>query len=183
VLAINVGAMLIAFLALIAMINYGLGFVHIGLPAAEAAPAWFRIGALHVGPLHDAAGHQVCTALSLSAVFSLVFAPLAFLMGVPAADNAKVADLLGTKLVANEFVAYLKLTQVYGAELSQRATILATFALCGFANFASIGIQLGGIGAMAPARRGDLSRLGMRALYCGFAATCINAMIAAALIR
>jgi concentrative nucleoside transporter, CNT family len=94
-------------------------------------------------------------------VFAWVFAPVAVLMGVPSADVPAVADLLGTKLVANEFVAYVKLTTEYRTS-SPRSYVLATYALTGFANFASIGIQLGGIGAMAPERRHDLARLGSR---------------------
>jgi CNT family concentrative nucleoside transporter len=149
-LAINVAAMLIAFLAFIAMFDYILGSLRAGL--------------------------------SLSRVFAWVFAPLAVLMGVPSQDVPAVGDLLGTKLVANEFVAYIKLTQDYRGVLSERSYTLATYALTGFANFASIGIQLGGIGAMAPTRRGDLARLGSRALLAGFLATLINASIAAVLL-
>jgi len=118
----------------------------------------------------------------MSRVFSWVFAPVAFLMGVPRQDVPTVADLLGTKLVANEFVAFVKLTSQYKGVISERAYVLSTFALTGFANFASIGIQLGGIGGMAPARRPDLARLGMRALLVGFLATMINASIAAMLL-
>jgi CNT family concentrative nucleoside transporter len=102
-------------------------------------------------------------------------------MGVPGPVVPEVADLLGTKLVANVFVAYVKLTGEY-RDISPRAYTLATFALTGFANFASIGIQLGGIGGMAPTRRGDLARLGSRALLAGFIATLINASIAAMLM-
>jgi CNT family concentrative nucleoside transporter len=120
--------------------------------------------------------------LSLARIFAVVFAPLAVLMGVPAQDVPAMADLLGTKLVANEFVAYVKLTTEYKDVLSERSYVLATYALTGFANFASIGIQLGGIGAMAPSRRGDLARLGSLALLGGFLATLINASIAAALL-
>ena len=116
--------------------------------------------------------------LTLARVFSVVFAPAAVLMGVPSADVAPLADLLGTKLVANEFVAFVKLTTEYRTALSPRSYILATYALTGFANFGSIGIQLGGIGAMAPTRRSDLARLGTRALFAGFLATLINASIA-----
>jgi CNT family concentrative nucleoside transporter len=148
-LALNVGAMLIAFLAFIAMFDYILARMHEGL--------------------------------SLARVFGWVFAPVAVLMGVPGDDVPAVADLLGTKLVANEFVAYVKLTGEY-RDISPRAYTLATFALTGFANFASIGIQLGGIGGMAPTRRGDLARLGSRALLAGFIATLINASIAAMLM-
>jgi CNT family concentrative nucleoside transporter len=149
-LAINVAAMLIAFLAFIAMFDFLLGMISPGL--------------------------------SLARVFSVVFAPVAVLMGVPSQDVPAIADLLGTKLVANEFVAYVKLTGEYRDSLSPRSYVLATYALTGFANFASIGIQLGGIGAMAPSRRGDLARLGSRALLAGFVATLINAAVAAALL-
>jgi len=149
-LALNIAAMLIAFLAFIAMFDYILGSIRPGL--------------------------------SLPKVFSWVFAPLALMMGVPIQDAGAVGDLLGTKLVANEFVAYVKLTSEYRGVISDRAYTLSTFALTGFANFASIGIQLGGIGAMAPGRRSDLARLGMKALLAGFLATMINASIAAMLL-
>jgi CNT family concentrative nucleoside transporter len=93
-----------------------------------------------------------------------------------------VADLLGTKLVANEFVAYVDLTSKYRTVLSPRSYTLATYALTGFANIASIGIQLGGIGALAPSRRGDLARLGPRALLIGFLTTLLNASLAGLLL-
>jgi CNT family concentrative nucleoside transporter len=112
----------------------------------------------------------------------VLFAPVAFLMGVPAADIGPMADLLGTKLVANEFVAFVKLTGEYRTVLSERSYILATYALTGFANIASIGIQLGGIGGMAPNRRSDLARLGGRALLAGFVATLVNACVASMLL-
>jgi CNT family concentrative nucleoside transporter len=149
-LAINVAAMLIAFLAFIALFDYTL---------AAISPQ-----------------------LSLSRIFAVLFAPVAILMGIPPADVPAMGDLLGTKLVANEFVAYVKLTTEYKGVISDRSYTLATYALTGFANFASIGIQLGGIGAMAPTRRGDLARLGSRALLAGFVATLINAAIAAILL-
>jgi CNT family concentrative nucleoside transporter len=152
-LAINVAAMLIAFLAFIAMFDFLLGFLVVG-----GAP------------------------MTLARVFGWVFAPVAVLMGVASQDVPMIGDLLGTKLVANEFVAYVKLTTEYREALEPRSYILATYALTGFANFASIGIQLGGIGAMAPSRRGDLARLGSRALLAGFIATLINASIAAVLL-
>ena len=120
--------------------------------------------------------------LTLSGVFAVVFAPVAFLMGVPAADVGPMADLLGTKLVANEFVAFVKLTGEYKGVISDRSYVLATYALTGFANIASIGIQLGGIGGMAPNRRGDLARLGTRALLAGFVATLVNACVASMLL-
>jgi len=150
VLAINVAAMLIAFLAFIAMFDFMLGSIRPGL--------------------------------TLAAVFGQVFAPAAILMGVPMADVPAIADLLGTKLIANEFVAYVKLTTEYRDVLSPQGFVLATYALTGFANVASIGILLGGIGAMAPERRGDLARLGGRALLGGFLATVINAAIASMLV-
>lgn len=149
-LAINVAAMLIAFLAFIALFDYMLGAVQPGL--------------------------------TLAAVFGKVFAPAAILMGVPMTDVPAIADLLGTKLMANEFVAYVKLTTEYRDTLSPQGYVLATYALTGFANVASIGIQLGGIGAMAPERRGDLARLGGLALLGGFLATVINASIASMLL-
>jgi CNT family concentrative nucleoside transporter len=149
-LAINIAAMLIAFIAFIAMFNYLLGVIAPGL--------------------------------SLQRIFSWVFWPLAFLMGVQGDDVPRVAELLGTKLVLNEFVAYLDLTGKYRDVLDPRSFVLATYALTGFANFASIGIQLGGIGGMAPNRRGDIARLGGLALFIGFLATLINASIAAMLM-
>jgi CNT family concentrative nucleoside transporter len=149
-LAINVAAMLIAFLAFIALFDFVLALIH--------------------------------PQLSLARVFSWVFAPVAVLMGVPPKDVPAIGDLLGTKLVANEFVAYVKLTGTYRGVIDDRSYTLATYALTGFANFASIGIQLGGIGGMAPTRRGDLARLGSKALIAGFIATLINASIAAALL-
>jgi CNT family concentrative nucleoside transporter len=149
-LALNVAAMLIAFLAFIALFDALLG--------------WVRPG------------------LSLAGVFAVVFAPLAFLMGVPPQDVGPMADLLGTKLVATEFVAFVKLTTEYRETIDPRSYVLATYALTGFANFGSIGIQLGGIGGMAPSRRGDLARLGFRALLGGFMATLINACIASTML-
>jgi CNT family concentrative nucleoside transporter len=148
-LALNVAAMLIAFLAFIALL--------------DAILAWAWPG------------------MTLAAVFSVVFAPVAFLMGVPAADIGPVADLLGTKLVANEFVAFVKLTTEY-KDIDPRSYVLATYALTGFANLGSIGIQLGGIGGMAQSRRADLARLGFRALLAGFLATLVNACIASMLL-
>lgn len=147
-LAINVAAMLIAFLALIAMLDFLLAYVD----------------------------------LSLSQIFGWVFSPLAFLAGVPEGQIMGVGDLLGTKLVTNEFVAYVNLTGKYAPVLGPRAMAIATVALCGFANFGSLGIQIGGIGGMAPKRRGDLARLGARALFGGFLVTLYNAAIVGVLI-
>jgi CNT family concentrative nucleoside transporter len=150
-LALNIAAMLIAFLAFIAMIDAVLGGLSPGL--------------------------------SLAQVFGTVFAPLAQLIGVESSDVAAVGNLLGTKLVANEFVAYTDF-QKYIAEgqLTERSRVLATYALTGFANVASIGIQIGGIGALAPSRRADLARLGGWALLTGFLVTLINAAFAGILL-
>ena len=149
-IAINVAAMLIAFLAFLAMVDYTLGLVSPGL--------------------------------SLAGVFAVVFATVTALLGVSAADIPALADLLGTKLVTNEFVAYVKLAGEHEGVITDRSRSLATFALTGFANFGSVGILLGGIGGIAPTRRADLARLSSRALLGGFAATLINASIAAILL-
>jgi CNT family concentrative nucleoside transporter len=149
-LALNVAAMLIAFMSFIAFIDFVLGLASPGL--------------------------------SLAAVFARIFAPMALLMGIPAADVPEMADLLGTKLVTNEFVAFVKLTSEYRGVIDERSYTLATFALTGFANFGSVAIQLGGIGGLAPERRGDLARLSTRALFVGFVATVVNACVAGMLI-
>ena len=149
-LAINVAAMLIAFLAFIAMIDYGLGLLSANL--------------------------------SLTAIFAWLFAPVAALLGVASSDLPAVADLLGTKLATNEFVAFIKLNDIYLGAVSEHTRMVATFALTGFANFGSVGILLGGIGALAPSRRADLARLGPVALLGGFLATLINAALASILL-
>ena len=152
-LALNVAAMLIGFLAFIALFDIVLGGISPGL--------------------------------KLETIFGKVFAPVAFLLGTDPAECDKVGSLLGIKLAANEHVAFLKLKEwkAAGEEiLSKRSQLLAVYALTGFANFASVGIQLGGIGAIAPGRRADLARLGMRALFIGFVATLINAAVAGLLM-
>ena len=149
-LAINVAAMLIAFLAFVAMVDYTLGLL---------SPK-----------------------LTLARIFGVIFSPVAVLLGVSSADVPALADLMGTKLVTNEFVAYVKLNTEYEGVISDRSHTLATFALTGFANFGSVGVILGGIGGMAPERRSDLARLSSRALFAGFVATLINAAIAGVLI-
>ena len=151
-LALNVAAMLIVFIAFVAMFDAIIGLADKGL--------------------------------SLSKLFGWIFSPAAFLMGVESADVPKVASLLGAKLAINEHYAYLvmkgwKATPDF---MSSRSYMLAAFALTGFANFASVGIQLGGIGAIAPERRHDLARLGLRALFVGFVATLLNAAIAGILL-
>ncbi len=155
-LALNVGGMLIAFLALIAMMNGILGWVH-GWP--------------HMGWLPP----------SLEKIFGVVFSPVAWLMGVPWKDASAIGDLLGTRLVTNEFVAFLKLGPMR-ASLAPRSFTIATYALCGFANFSSIAIQIGGIGALAPNRKSDLARLGLRAVAAGSMANFMSACIAGMLL-
>jgi CNT family concentrative nucleoside transporter len=162
-LVLNITAMLIAFIAFVALVN------HLLLKLDESLGLQQLL--------------QLPAPLSLQLIFSGVFAPLALLMGVSVPDVPKVAELLGTKLVLNEFVAYLVLTDKFAGQLETRSVTLLAFALTGFANFASIGIQLGGIGAMAPDRRGELARLGLLALAGGFLATLINAAIAGMLLH
>ena len=141
-LAMNVGAMLISFVALIFLVNGILGTV----------------------------------GLSLQMIFGWVFAPVAWSLGVPWKDAAVVGNLLGTRMVLNEFIAFAQLGGLKES-LDPRSFTIATFALCGFANFASIGMQIGGIGALAPTRRSDLARLGMRAMLAGTLANFVTAII------
>ena len=166
-LALNVAAMLIVFIAFVAMFDAILGALRPGL-------AYLGIP---VGTSADS--------LSLAKVFGWAFSPAAFLMGVEPNDVSKVASLLGAKLSINEHYAYLvmkgwKATPDF---MTPRSYTLAAFALTGFANFASVGIQLGGIGALAPERRHDLARLGLRALFVGFVATLLNAAIAGVFLK
>jgi concentrative nucleoside transporter, CNT family len=153
-LALNVAAMLITFLALLALVNAMMGWVHIHI-------SWFPY--------------------SLEEVFGWVFAPVAWLIGIHWHDAAAIGNLLGTRMVLNEFVAFAKLGTIKST-LDPRSFTIATFALCGFANFSSIGIQIGGIGALAPNRRGDLARLGLRAMLAGTMANLMSASIAGMLI-
>jgi CNT family concentrative nucleoside transporter len=146
-LALNVAAMLISFLALIALVNHLLGFA----------------------------------GLSLQQIFGWVFAPVAWAMGVPWRDAPTIGHLLGTRMAINEFVAYSQLGPLKPT-LDPRSFTIATFALCGFANFSSIGIQIGGIGALAPNRRHDLARLGFRAMLAGTLANFVTATIAGFLL-
>ena len=155
-LALNIGGMLIAFLALIAMCNGILGWLH-GLPGLGWLPG------------------------SLERIFGILFAPVAFVLGVPWKDCSAIGDLLGTRLVLNEFVAFLKLGPMKG-QLDPRSFTIATYALCGFANFSSIGMQIGGIGGLAPNRRHDLARLGLRAMFAGTLANFMTATIAGFLL-
>jgi len=148
-LALNVGAMLIAFYALIYLCN--------GI-----------FSALH-------------TQITLQSIFGHVLAPVAWLLGVPWHDAAQVGNLMGTKVVLNEFVAFTQLGPLKG-HIAARSFTIATYALCGFANFSSIGIQIGGIGSLAPSRKRDLARLGFRALLAGTLANYLSAAIAGLLL-
>lgn len=168
-LALNVAAMLIVFIAFVAMADALLGGIKPGL-------VWLGLSPDALSGWPDD--------LSLRKVFGWLFAPAAFLMGVDSADCDKVGSLLGSKLAINEHFAYLEMKgwkQIPGF-MADRSYMLSAFALTGFANFASIGIQLGGIGAMAPDRRKDLARLGGRALFVGFTATLLNAAIAGVIL-
>lgn len=167
-LAMNVIAMLISFLALIAMADVILG--------------WFDYlidGMILGGKLHNDSGYSGIFPGNLKIFFGTIFSPLAFLMGVPWSEANTVGNLLGMKIAANEFVGYLKLSQLMDSgQLSERAVTIATYALCGFANFGSIGIQIGGIGALAPQRRTELARLGLKAMIGGALASWMTATIA-----
>ncbi|MGE3803455.1 MAG: NupC/NupG family nucleoside CNT transporter [Gemmataceae bacterium] len=168
-LALNVAAMLIVFIAFVAMFDALLGSLK---PALLA----LGLGAETLAGWPDE--------LSLRTVFGWCFAPAAFLMGVEPGDAHKVGSLLGSKLAINEHYAFLQMKawKAIPDYMSDRSYRLAAFALAGFANFASVGIQLGGIGALAPDRRQDLARLGGRALFVGFVATLLNAAVAGLLL-
>jgi len=155
-LALNIGAMLIAFIALIALANGLLGWLH-GLPGMSWLPP------------------------SLERIFGVVFAPVAWLLGVSWKDAQTVGNLLGTRLVLNEFVAFTQLGPLK-SQLDPRSFTIATYALCGFANFSSIAIQIGGIGALAPNRKSDLARLGLKAVAAGTMANFMSACIAGILL-
>jgi CNT family concentrative nucleoside transporter len=155
-LALNVAGMLVAFIALIYLANGMLGWVH-GLPGMGWVPP------------------------TLESIFGMIFAPVAWLMGVSWKDSAAIGNLLGTRLVLNEFVAFLQLAPLK-SQLDPRSFVIATYALCGFANFGSIAIQIGGIGALAPNRKSDLARLGLKAVAAGSMANFMSACIAGMLL-
>jgi CNT family concentrative nucleoside transporter len=155
-LSLNVAGMLIAFIALVALVNGMFGYVH-------GVWTWFPA--------------------SLDIVFGYIFRPIAWAMGVSWKDSLTVGNLLGTRMVLNEFVAFVKLGEPgVGSSLDQRSFVITTYALCGFANFSSIAIQIGGIGSLAPTRRGDLARLGLRAMIAGTLANFLTATIAGVLL-
>jgi CNT family concentrative nucleoside transporter len=167
-LALNVGAMLIAFYAVIMLANHILGWI--------GSVSWGDGISLNLWIL-DRSDKQFDT-LSLQAIFGFVFAPLAWLVGVGSGEALAVGQLIGTKTFATEFFAYMELATLQAEGLSRKSVFLSTFALCGFANFMSIGIQIGGIGALAPERRSDLASLGLKALIGGTLASLLSATIA-----
>jgi CNT family concentrative nucleoside transporter len=151
-LAVNVGAMLLAFIALIAMVNGMIGYITTAVGV---------------------------DGITLEKISGWLFAPIAFLIGIPWEDCVNFGSLLGKKVIINEFVAYLDLKSMIEAEtMSSRSITMATYALCGFANFSSIAIQVGGIGTIAPKRRGDLAKLGITCLAGGMMAGLMTASIA-----
>ena len=166
-LAFNVAAMLLAFIALIFMADTILGMI-------GDLVGFDNWGA---GLVADALKQDGEAKLTLAVILSWVFAPVAFLLGVPWSEVMAAGALLGEKVAINEFVAYLHLSQI-GGELSERTVLILSYALCGFANFASIAVLIGGIGAIAPERRGDLARLGFKSLMGGSLAAFMTACIA-----
>ncbi|MDP2310522.1 MAG: nucleoside transporter C-terminal domain-containing protein [Pseudomonadota bacterium] len=167
-LAINVAAMLIAFVGLMAAVDWLFSLAPVAFCDSGVSWGW----------------QEGCGSLSLSRVLGWLFTPIALLLGVDLSEASTVGMLLGEKLVLTEFVAYIHLGEIMSGPtpLSPRAAIIASYALCGFANFASVGIQLGGIGGMAPGRMGDLAELGLRAMIGGSLATFMTACIAGALL-
>ena len=153
-LALNIAAMLISFLALIALTNGIFGGIHHHV-------AWFPE--------------------SLETIFGAIFAPVAWVIGIPWHDCREIGNLLGTRMVLNELVAF-SILGTKAAVLDPRSVTIATFALCGFANLSSIGIQIGGIGALAPNKKGELARLGIRAMLAGTMANLMSASIAGMLL-
>jgi CNT family concentrative nucleoside transporter len=153
-LMLNVIAMLVSFIALIALANGGFGWIH---------------------------GHVAWFPANIQTVLGWLFAPIAWVMGVPWHDTGTIGSLLGTRMVLNEFIAFSQLGPLR-ATLSPVSFTIATFALCGFANVGSVGIQIGGIGALAPERKHDLARLGFRAMLAGTLANFLSATLAGILL-
>ncbi len=168
-IGLNVIAMLIGFIALIALADYGLG----ALGQALATHTSLDLSVIGLD----------LNRLSIQYLLGKLFSLFAFVMGVPGADIQAAGELMGTKFVINEFVAYLDLApQIKAGTLDPKTVTIVTFALCGFANFSSVAIQVGGIGELAPSRRKDLSELGFKALICGTLASYLSATIAGMLV-
>lgn len=172
-LALNIGAMLLAFIALIALLNYIIG----AGADASGLTAWLNQG--------RAADQQI--AINLGSILGTLLSPVAWLIGIPWDDCIIAGGLIGQKIVVNEFVAYLQLSGIAVGEgvgqISAHTKLILTYALCGFANFSSIAIQIGGIGGLAPDRRADLARLGLLAVLGGTLATFMTATIAGVLTQ
>lgn len=159
-LALNVGAMLLAFIALLALINSFLGFVG-ALPNSLGEMVGLDIPVLEV---------------TIQTILGYIFMPVAFMIGIPWEDALAVGSMIGTKIVLTEFIAFVDLSNfVLSGELQQKTIFMATFALCGFANFASIAIQIGGIGGLAPSRKAELARFGLKAVLAGTLANLMTA--------
>lgn len=168
-LALNVAAMLIAFIALVFMVDWVLGVAPVRFCEAGAVMGY----------------DSTCEPLTLARLFGWLFSPLAWSMGVPWEEATTVGTLLGEKMVLTELYAYQHLSEILAVEgaLSQRSAIIASYALCGFANFASIGVQIGGIGAIAPSRLKDLGAIGLRAMLGGTLAAMMTATVAGVLLN
>src|SRR5688572_26514927 len=168
-LALNIGAMLLSFIALIAMLNW----IIAGAADATGITAWVN------------AGRATPIAVNLGSILGVLLSPLAWLIGIAWDDAIIAGGLIGQKIVLNEFVAYLQLSEIPvgegAAAISEHTRLILTYALCGFANFSSIAIQIGGIGGLAPERRHDLARFGLRAVLGGSIATFMTATIAGVL--
>ena len=160
-LAVNVGAMIFSFIAFIALFNEILTF----------------LGNL-TGINDFISENTIYNELSLEMIFGYIFAPVVFLMGVPFEDIILSGQLLGEKTVANEFIAYDSLDMINKDQLTEKSKIMATYFLCGFANFLSIGIQVGGISVLAPNKRKNLAKLGIKALIAGTVASLMTAVMA-----
>lgn len=169
-LAVNVGVMLLVFIALIYFLNAAL---YEGIGQWTGLNDWVRVQS-----------NGAFDGLSMQAILGFVLAPVTWLMGVPSADVLQVGQLLGEKTVLNEFVAYVSMADMRGAGhfTNEQSVVMATYMLCGFSNFASIGIQIGGVGALAPGRRKDLSQLGFPALIAGTFASLYTAVVVGMLI-
>jgi len=176
-LAINVAAVLMAFVGLLAMFDWFIGLT----------PITF-CGGGSVGFGYDCVVDGVAAAgepLSMSRILGWVFAPISFIMGVPMGENMAVGRLLGEKTVLTEFIAYIRLGELVNSEtpvLSVRGSIIASYALCGFANFASIGIQIGGLGGMAPSRMADVAQLGLKGMIAGTLTGCMTGAVVGVLM-
>ena len=180
-LAVNVGAMLIGFIALIAVVDVILGLLDRWIDGGLLGGTYMPYAASGMSPAIGE--YQGIFPGSLQTLFGTLLRPLAWLMGVPWVDAARVGNLLGVKLSLNEFVAFGTLgSYIQENLLSERAIVISTYALCGFANFSSIGIQIGGISAIAPQRKGDLARVGLKAMFGGALASWLTATIAGILL-